>query len=175
MQQRNHNPQARRSLLFPVVLTLALVLGLGVAFGPSAIAGDHGDCEASAQECLNARAAKYAEHGWLGVELDKDGESGTYTVAAVMADSPAERAGFRAGDRLVAMQGIALTADNKKQLKAAKKGLAVGKQVTYTVKRGGEKQRLTATLGEVPREVLARWVGEHMLEHHVEGVLAQAR
>ena len=155
-------------------LTSALlaVLALIVTAPALSAGGGHHDCEASAQDCLNARAARYAKHGWLGIETEKHRDGG-YTITAVTDDSPAAEAGFRAGDVLVAMNGIALEADNKEKLHAAKKTLAVGKQVTYTVQRKGEKRQVTATLGEVPRTVLARWVGEHMLEHHVQDMVAQ--
>lgn len=153
---------------FLVVSALALI-----ALAPVALAGGGHDCDASAQDCLNAKAAAYAKHGWLGIETEKN-EYGGYTVTSVTEYSPAAEAGFEPGDVLVAMNGISFAKENKEKLYAAKKSLGVGKQVTYTVKRSSGKAQLTATLSEVPRAVLAQWVGEHMLEHHVEGMLAQA-
>lgn len=159
-----------QSLRLPA--TLLALLTLTVA-APTVLAGSgHHDCDASAQDCLNAKAAQYAQHGWLGIETEKN-PGGGYTVTAVDEDSPAAEAGFQRGDVLVAMNGIALKAENKEKLRAAKKSLAVGKQVTYTVKRNAEKRQVTATLGEVPRTVLAQWVGKHMLEHHVQDMVAQ--
>jgi hypothetical protein len=55
-----------------------------------------------------------------------------------------------------------------------KSTLGVGKQVTYTVSRAGRDQQLTATLGTVPREVLAQWVGEHVLDNHSSLAVAAA-
>lgn len=153
--------------------TTALLLTLLVLAASPVLAGSGHDCDRNAQDCLNAKAAQYAKHGWLGIETEKN-EYGGYTITTVVEDSPAEAAGFQPGDVLVAMNGIALEAENKDKLRAAKKSLAVGKEVTYTVKRSGEKRTIAATLGEVPRTVLAQWVGEHMLEHHVDGVIAQA-
>lgn len=158
------NPRLTVTLLTLAAVTVAV---------PVLAGGGHHDCEASAQDCLNAKAAQYAKHGWLGIETEKN-DHGGYTVTAVTEGSPAAEAGFRRGDVLVAMNGIALQTDDKEKLRAAKKTLAVGKQVTYTVKRDGEKRQVTATLGEVPRTVLAQWIGEHMLEHHVRDVVAQA-
>jgi len=157
----------RKSILS--LLALALILSV-----PAVLAGDgHHDCDKSAQDCLNAKAAAYAKHGWLGLETEKN-EYGGYTVTSVTEDSPAAEAGFQRGDVLVAMNGISFASENKEKLYAAKKALGVGKQVTYTVKRSSGKTELTATLGQVPRAVLAQWVGEHMLEQHVDAKLAQA-
>jgi S1-C subfamily serine protease len=81
-------------------------------------------------------------------------------VTGVAAGSPAESAGFRKGDVLVAFNGIALTEANQEALKKAKTGLSVGSRVTYTVSRAGARSQITATLAEVPREVLAQWEKE---------------
>jgi hypothetical protein len=42
-----------------------------------------------------------------------------------------------------------------------------GNEVTYTVLRHGKEKELAVMLGKVPEEVLAQWVGGHMLEHAV--------
>lgn len=151
--------------------TLMIALALTALVTTVAFAGGDHRCDKNAEECLNAMAANYAKHGWLGIETEKDGDH--YRITAVTAGSPAEKAGFRTDDTLVALEGIALAEENKQQLKQIKKSLAVGSEVTYTVARNGSKRQLTATLGQVPHTVLAQWVGEHMLEYHVEGMVAQ--
>jgi S1-C subfamily serine protease len=148
---------------------LVLALALATAFAGFAFAGGE-ECAkegkaAAAKSADHAHAAKAkiaqrAQHGWLGIETEK-AEAG-YAVAKVHAGSPAEAAGFRTGDLLVALNGIALTADNKADLKAAKSALRVGSSVDYTVVRGESKQALTATLAAVPEQVLAQWEAEAM-------------
>ena len=34
------------------------------------------------------------------------------------------------------------------------------------MKRDGKKAVVEATLGEVPEQVMAQWIGEHMLDQH---------
>ena len=155
------------------LFALALLVTAGLALTLSATAGEGHKCTGSAQECLNAKAAKLAQHGWLGFETEKHA-SGGYAVKAVTPQSPAYDAGFRPGDVLVALNGVALVEKNHEALKQAKSQLGVGKEVRYTVKRDGQKRELTATLAPVPQQVLAQWVGEHLLEHHVTATLAQA-
>lgn len=116
------------------LLALALTLSLSAAVWAGGEQCDHA--------AHNAKTA--AAHGWLGIETDK-----SHTVTAVAAGSPAEKAGFQKGDVLVALNGVALTADHAK-MKEAHDHCTVGKTVTYTIQRGGAQQTLTATLTAAP-------------------------
>ena len=44
--------------------------------------------------------------GWVGVELRIDEKQGTHTIEKVIPGSPAESAGIRPGDLLVAINGV---------------------------------------------------------------------
>jgi S1-C subfamily serine protease len=112
-------------------------------------------------------------HGWLGLETEKNA-AGAYAVKAVTPGSPAAAAGFQPGDVLVAFNGVAMDGANKEAMKKAKAGSAPGKQVTYTVRRGGAERQLTATLAPVPKEVLAQWLGEHLIDEHLSTAVARA-
>lgn len=142
-----------------------LVVALVAVLADRAVAGEGKECggkdKAAKVSTASAdqKAAELAARGWLGLATAKD-EAGVVAVEAVEPGSPAEAAGFRAGDVLVAMNGVALTAENKEALKKAKSGLGVGKQVTYTVRRGAETRQIAATLAPVPAEVLARWMAK---------------
>lgn len=136
-----------------------------------AFAGGEKCTEQHAQADYQTMAEKWSKKPYLGIETEKNAKGG-YTVTAVLAGSPGEKAGLRSGDVLVALNGVAMTDANKEALFKAKAGLAPGKQATYTIERGGREQKITATYGEVPREVLAQWLGEHVLEHS-SAVLAQ--
>ncbi len=37
--------------------------------------------------------------------------------------------------------------------------------ITYTVKRDGNDREVNLTLGPMPADVLAKWIGQHMLDH----------
>jgi len=122
-------------------------------------------CEGNTQDCLDSLAAKLRSKGWLGIET-KANDYGKYQVAKVVEGSPAEAAGFQSGDVLVALNGIALTKENKAELKKAKQAFAPGTAVKYTVARNDSKKRLAVTLGTVPDILVAQWVGEHMIDQH---------
>ena len=146
--------------MMPFVLASALAV--------PAMAGEKGyKCTADAQACLTKMAAELKDRGWVGIEYDHN-EDGKYTVKRVIEESPAEAAGLKQGDVLLALNGVELSEANKKKIKAQYKELTPGAQATYTVKRSGEKTKVTVTLGELPRSVLAQWVGMHMIDNHAE-------
>jgi S1-C subfamily serine protease len=149
-------------------------LGMTVLLGASLAFAGGAECkEQHTQADYTKMAEKMAKYGYLGIEKEKNAQ-GSYVVKAVTAGSPAAAAGFKPGDVLVAMNGVRLSDENKDALYKVKATLGVGKQVTYTVARAGREQPLTATLGEVPREVLAQWLGEHVLDNHSTFQVAQA-
>lgn len=164
---------------------LILTLVAAVALSPVVLAGHgHGsksakaayesDCAENLENCLTKRVAEYKARGWFGIETERVGEGYYAKVKRVIPGSPAEAAGMQAGDMLVALNGIALAAENKQALKKVKYGMSPGSQATYTVKRSGAKKQIAVTLSEVPTEVLAAWIGTHMLEGHAPVKVAAA-
>jgi S1-C subfamily serine protease len=142
---------------------LALVVAL-VAAAP-VLAGE-GGCKGSAQDCLNKMAAELAARGWVGLELEYNDDE-AMVVSRVVPDSPGQQAGFQTGDVLVALNGVEFGEENAESLKKIKYQMTPGKEVTYTVARHGHKKDLPVTLAEMPDEILAQWIGGHMLEGHV--------
>lgn len=154
----------RRALTFVTLSLLIALAGTALAGSP------HKKCDHDVQNCLNVLASKIQSKPWLGVDMEKT-DSGWLRVTAVVPDSPAAAAGFQPGDVVVALNGVLLNAD-KEELIKVKKSLAPGKVATYVVKRDGGKQKLSVTLGHVPATVMAEWIGEHMLKHHVRTAIA---
>jgi serine protease Do len=73
---------------------------------------------------------------------------GTEEGPGVLPGSPAERAGFKAEDIIVAVGGVKVS--EGKPLGALIQEHAVGDSVSFTVRRGGETLTLTVTLAERP-------------------------
>lgn len=150
-------------------LVSALLL---VAFAVPALAGDYGKCTADAQACLDHMAAKFEKKGWVGLELDKSDKDYGYVITAVVPDSPADKAGFKEGDLLAAVNGIQLSEANEAKLKEAKEGMTIGAAVVYTVERKGKSKEIEVTLAKMPGEVMAQWIGYHMMNDHVSTAAA---
>ena len=144
------------------VAILALVALLVVpAF---AGAGKHEKCSHSTQDCLDKMVAHFDEKGWVGIEMDHN-ESGALVLKRVVAGSPAERAGMKAGDVLVAWNGLEFNETNEKEIWKGHQAKKPGDSVTYRVSRAGGQLDLQVELGKAPAEIIAQWVGRHMLDH----------
>jgi regulator of sigma E protease len=72
----------------------------------------------------------------LGFALQPDGQNASAVVAEVADGHPADRAGLRAGDRIVAIDGRAVTAGNQIPDRI---GSSAGRPVTLTVARDGRR------------------------------------
>jgi S1-C subfamily serine protease len=132
----------------------------------AAFAGGSGEkCKYSTQECLDYMANKMKSGGWVGVELDKN-EQGLLMVQKVVPGSPAEKAGIQTGDIFFALNGIEIANEkNQEALKKARADWKPGQTVGYTIKRNGTDHQISVTLGAMPADLLARYIGEHMMEH----------
>jgi putative serine protease PepD len=95
-----------------------------------------------------------AAHPYLGV-TSKDGvvaDGSAKRAAAVLTDvvsgTPADKAGLRAGDAVIAVNGNFV--DASLSLVAQIHELSVGQKVTVTIVRGGQRKNVTATLVAKP-------------------------
>jgi C-terminal processing protease CtpA/Prc len=145
----------------------ALFAVAGLVLSGTALAG--GDkCALSAKKdgkCCADMQARYKTQGWLGIEKGMN-EDGTFTVAAVLAASPAEKAGLREGDVIESINGTKLTAENGAKVCSEKAEKAkIGESVTYGVRRGEERLTVSAELGRIPETVLTAMVEKHEKEH----------
>jgi predicted metalloprotease with PDZ domain len=150
--------------------TNCLAMALAAVLALPALAGEKGEykCTETAQSCLDQMAAKLKNRGWLGIEMDDSKGMNAIKITRVVPGSPAEAAGFEVDDVLVSLNGVKF-ADNTEEkcatCEAAKDGWVPDAKVSYVVNRNGRDVRLAATLAALPPDVLAQWVGKHMLEH----------
>jgi predicted metalloprotease with PDZ domain len=145
---------------------LASVVALSLVPLAAPLAGEYSKCTMSTQDCLDKMVSSFREHGWVGIEMEVDDETGVRTIIRVVPNSPAEKGGFQAGDVLVALNGIRFGKENDEMLmKVRKKQMKPGNEVTYTVARAGYERQIPVTLATAPPDVLASWIGRHMLEH----------
>jgi len=92
----------------------------------------------------NGRLAR----GWLGVNIVNAPGGPGAVVTEVFNGSPAARAGLRAGDRVMAVNGR--TVDNFQQLLRKVSFIAPGSQATFVVLREGREQEVRVLLSERP-------------------------
>ena len=154
-------------------LAWPLVLGLGLVLALPALAGSYGKCTLSTQECLDKMTASLKTSGFVGVEFDWKENSGETVVTNVFAQSPAESAGIQKGDILYALNGVVISEKNDAALQKARKEWKPGQQVTYTIRRNGTDREVSLTLAPMPADMMARIIGQHMMEHAVVNVSSE--
>ncbi len=121
---------------------LALVIALGVGMiGVTARAHDPGP--------------PGARLGWLGIVMYGSSGDGT-TVKGLVEDGPAAKAGLKKGDRIRAIDGVAIEDywDITNVLRKKGPGDSVGLEIV----RDGEELTINVTLGERPRRSHQVWV-----------------
>ena len=144
--------------LFAVAFSVSALAG-------AALAGKSEKCEYGTQECLDYMATKMKSSGWVGVELDVAEGTEAMTVTKIVPNSPAEGAGIHSGDLLVAINGITLGKANEEKLMQARATFKPGDSVTWTMKSGTSDREVAITLAPMPADVLAAYIGQHMLAH----------
>jgi S1-C subfamily serine protease len=87
-----------------------------------------------------------ANDGWLGIYLDPERDEAV--VGEVIPDSPAERAGLRVGDVLLAVGDKATP--TREQFAALVRAAKAGDRVTFSIRRGGRDLSVAVQLGQRP-------------------------
>lgn len=97
---------------------------------------------------------RHLQGNFLGVGLwFEPRQAGYMEVVRVMRGSPAEAAGMRAGDRIIAVDGrpVGMTPDESSETKARP---AAGSKVQFTVMRGVDRQEFSIVRREFPIEAV---------------------
>ena len=109
----------------------------------------------------------------IGVYMQADLEKNTVTVLEPIQDSPAEKAGLKAGDLILKVDGVEYEAKDLDEMSDKIKGEA-GTDVTLTIKRGEEIFDVTVTrasvhINYVSNELLENNIGYIYIETFDEG------
>jgi serine protease Do len=104
---------------------------------------------------VHGPAERPRPRGWLGIELGPPG----LVVARVTPDSPAAKAGVRAGDEITEIQGAAMRSAD--QIVQTVGGQAAGQTIKLLVRRGDERVEIAATLArpQPPEAPQDEWGG----------------
>ncbi len=142
-----------------------LITALALGAGPAAAADDqHKKCSEEATVCIREMVAKLRQRGWIGIEWDR--HDGRPKITHVVAGSPAESAGVRVGDVVMAFNDVSTSEAEEVMWAEMKRSLVPGKVITMSVVRDGAARDLEVTLIAVPDHIIAQWVGKHVMEHH---------
>lgn len=140
-------------------LALALVSAAVAAADPGAK-----KCSADAEQCIRAMTEKLEKRGWIGIEMESGDDR--KVITRVVPGSPAETSELRVGDAIVAFNGVSLSDGEDKAWAEVKAAMIPGREITLTIERSGARTDVAVTLAPLPRELMAQWIGQHMLEGH---------
>lgn len=95
---------------------------------------------------------KLHENGlpWAGVAYETG--RGRVVLSSVTPDSPAQRAGLKAGDIVKEIEGVAIKSENSWKLASTVQQKRVGDSVSLTVEREGEERSFRILLGSEPKQ-----------------------
>jgi putative serine protease PepD len=89
-----------------------------------------------------------AEHAFLGVQLTDSSSTNGAAIALVRPDTPASKAGLKAGDVVTALGGKSISTAS--QLRAAVNARRPGDSVSLTYRRGGQSHTVRVKLASRP-------------------------
>ena len=183
----NRRGEARRLAALPVVLTVAIGCAAPVAIALAStsgceerveervtvvMVGNRGEekpkkrerCNQTHRECVEYMSKKMRDSGWVGVELEFDGK--LFTIQKVIVGSPAEEAGLEVGDLLLAIDGVP-SREVAKGMASGRSKLKwkPGQQIKYKIEREGRGRTIEIEMGRMPAHVLARYIGQHLIEY----------
>jgi len=107
----------------------------------------------------------YQTRGWMGVEMDPN-EDGSLRIVSVVPGSPAEKAGLKADDALVSVNGVTLSKETAEKAMMSDDGWRIGSTVSFGVKRGEVPSTVKISLEKIPETVLAAMIERHTKEAH---------
>ena len=145
------------------MLQRTILLAALFALPFSATAGEKLELCYEVKDQLRAAISHMQKVGWVGIEMEPN-EDGTLTLTRIVPESPAERAGLRAGDVLVAREGVRYSEENGEKISREHKKSRPGDKVVFTVRRGSREIALTVELGQLPKQVISQWIGSWVIE-----------
>jgi C-terminal processing protease CtpA/Prc len=151
---------------------LPLMIATAVFVSSPLLAGDEENekkhCSYKVEDCVQTMKEEFSQRGWVGINMEPDEEAGGVVLTWIAPDSPAEAAGLKKGDLLTSLNGVPYSEANEGELKIEYKSFRPGKTVTFGIERNGEAMEVTAELEPIPEDILAKWIGEHVLHAHGE-------
>ncbi len=121
-------------------------------------------CSATAKECDQQIRQMLTGRRYLGLSI-VDLKPGI-VVKSVVPDSPAERARFKAGDRLIAVNGHSMTESSVQDFKRMLASVQNVGTLWVIVQRRGAYQRIDVRLEPYTKEQIDKIIAQHLAQSH---------
>ncbi|HSP32853.1 MAG TPA: PDZ domain-containing protein [Thermoanaerobaculia bacterium] len=122
-------------------------------------------CKATANECERAIRQMLSGRRYLGLDVADDDKPGL-VVKLVHPESPAARADFKEGDRIIAVNGKSMGEANLKQFKESLAGARQTGRLWIIVQRHGAYKKIEARLEPYPEEYIEKVISGHLAQAH---------
>lgn len=145
-------------------LRIVTLLVAGLTAGTLLHAEEPKHCSASAKECEQQIRQMLTGRRYLGLSVVnlKPG----IVVKSVVPDSPAERANFKAGDRLMAVNGQPMTQATVDDFKRLLAGVRDVGTLWVIVQRRGAYQRIEVRLEPYTKAQIDKIIATHLAQSH---------
>jgi C-terminal processing protease CtpA/Prc len=130
----------------------------------TSIGAEDPKCSATARECDHQIRQMLSGRRFLGVTVQELNPG--LVVKAVVPNSPAERAGLRSGDRLVAVNGKSLAQASSREFKQIIAEARETGRLMMIITRGGVSSKVVTRLEPYTREQIQRIVSAHLSQSH---------
>lgn len=121
-------------------------------------------CNGAARVCEQQIRQMLSGRRYLGATIE-DRQPGLF-VKSVHPDSPAERAGLKAGDRLIAVNGKSLTNASPREFKQFLADARATGRLWMIVSRHGAYSKVETRLEPYTKEQIAKIVSAHLSQSH---------
>lgn len=143
------------------ILRLALPLLL---LGLVATAGEPDRCQSPPDECERQIRAMLTGKKFLGITMADSGSGPV--IRSVVPNSPAERAGFQAGDRIIGVNAHDCSHASPQDVKRMLTPLPQNARVMFMVIRLAQLKRISVRFGTLPKEQIDQVVEAHLRNGH---------
>ena len=137
------------------------------------LGADDPKCSATARECDHQIRQMLSGRRFLGVTVAELNPG--LVVRSVVRNSPAERAGLRPGDRLVAVNGKSLTQASSRDFKQLLAEARETGRLMMIIIRGGVSSKVVTRLEPYSREQIQKIVNAHLTQSHASTSTANAQ
>lgn len=148
------------------MLRKSILAVLFLAIGSQLAAGQEGQCTMKRKECETRIREILSGRKYLGVHIEE--MKGSLFIKSIVPDSPASRAGLRAGDRVLLLNGYDLSDSTVQRFKEVLSSARDSGRLSMIVAREGRRQRVEAKLMEMSRGQIDKIVASHLKEAHSE-------
>lgn len=150
--------------MIPRIPKLFLLVALSVS--TIALADEAKKCTVSARECEQTIRQMLSGRRYLGLQVVELKPAGGLIVKGTVPDSPAARADFQAGDRLIAINGHYVTDATVQEFKKLLSEYKETGKLWIIVQRRGALRKIEGRLEPYTKAQIDKIVAQHLLESH---------